>query len=310
MIAQYNPKQVKNNRYGEVNQIYNFDYQQPGQPILAAAAQPALQTIQQPSASTKAHQLGGGGGGAGLSQAASAQNFSTITHSNYMSATSKKQVQMAPQHRTVAARDVTKRSGTTGGTSGGEQSKQGGPLHATGPAGTSATKASAAALGLQQPTQDGLFNFSTQNAASNVYTGTTGKELSASDATLNRNTKSHGGGLVGTNGRLQGGKSASVHSQKHISAGKIEQLRASAQITQENQYGQSTSFDKAHNSYSMVSQSQNFDFGKKNSVPTNNSRRRQAGQSLAHDAASGQARYQKVEAMPHLVNMSAGKPPG
>lgn len=193
---------------------------------------------------------------------------------------------MAPQHRTVAARDVTKRSGTTGGTSGGEPGKQGGGLHATGPGGASATKSTAIALSLQQPVQEGMFNFSNQNAASNVYSGTTGKELAASDLALNRNAKSHGGGLVGANGRLQGGKSASVHSQKHISAGKIEQLRASAQITQENQYGQSTSFDKAHNSYTLVSQSQNFDFGKKNSVPTNNSRRRQGGQSLANDGAS------------------------
>lgn len=72
LIAQYNPKQSKNNRYGEVKQIYNFDYQQPGQPNLSSSAQPALQTIQQPSASTKAHQLGGGAGGAALSQAASA----------------------------------------------------------------------------------------------------------------------------------------------------------------------------------------------------------------------------------------------
>lgn len=77
----------------------------------------------------------------------------------------------------------------------------------------------------------------------------------------------------------------------------------------ENQYGQSGGkifVDKAIMNNS-VSQSHNFEIGKKNSVPVNNSRRRQAGHSLVNDPNRGlnQPAGQK---MPHLVEATTSKP--
>jgi hypothetical protein len=69
-----------------------------------------MQTIQQSNYTKSNIQIGnppnqGGGGG----------NFHTIGHSNYTSASNKKSQQMQNQAR--LNRDVTLRSGTTGGTS-------------------------------------------------------------------------------------------------------------------------------------------------------------------------------------------------
>jgi len=96
---------------------------------------------------------------------------------------------------------------------------------------------------------------------------------------------------------MNGGKNNSVHSQKHISMQKMEQLRSNTQLGHHEQYGPS--------SQNLVSQSQNFDF-KKNSLPSNNSRRRQGGQSLQPGAFQPN-QYQQAESMPDLVTLSGAK---
>jgi len=153
-----------------------------------------------------------------------------------MSASSKKgqQVQLGNPQRT-AHRDATKRSGTTGGTSGGDQSKQGA---------TSAQKGIGVAQSLQNhPLTDGL----------GVYMSNTG-DIHNTDLAFNRANRASGVNLIGANSRLTGGKSNSVHSQKHIATSKIEQLRASSVLAQD-QYGQGPSFDNGQNSYVIGNQS-------------------------------------------------------
>jgi hypothetical protein len=103
---------------------------------------------------------------------------------------------MQNQHRS-AARDVSKRSGTTGGTSGGDLNKSAAGL-LLGPGG--------APLVPQGVLMQGGINLANHNqsAASSVYTG-----------------------QIVPGGRLGGAKSSSVHSQKQISLAKIDALRAS-----------------------------------------------------------------------------------
>ena len=85
----------------------------------------------------------------------------------------------------------------------------------------------------------------------------------------------------------------------------MDQLRASSSIAMENQYGQSQSFDKGPKNFMTSSQN---DFGKKGSLPVNNSRRRQAGQILLNEEQKGPNKAKKDEIMPQLVNMSGTKP--
>lgn len=64
----------------------------------------------------------------------------------------------------------------------------------------------------------------------------TASELAGGDLSLGRGNRSQGGNLLAANTRLTGGKSNSVHSQKHIAHSKIEQLRAQSVLAQD-QYG-------------------------------------------------------------------------
>ena len=125
-----------------------------------------------------------------------------------MSASSKKQVQI--QNRS-AARDVTKRSGTTGGTSGsqGVDLIKQNNLLATGPAGASASKSNLFGNSQQTLADGSVFTINPQNL-NNVYVGHVAPDASH-ESLLNRNNRSHGQTLLGQS-RITNGKTNSIHS--------------------------------------------------------------------------------------------------